>query len=169
MTEASRDEATAIDPAEYRRVLGHLPTGVTVVTAAGSEGPVGVTIGSFVSISLDPPLVGFFLGKDSTSWSAMEHSGHFCVNVLTAAQQELCLRMASTGEGRFEGVAHTPAPWSGAPMLAEVHAVIDCSTGEVVPAGDHILIMGRVRHLRTADHETDPMVFHRGQFGSFSV
>ena len=167
MTDASQDEATDIDPAEYRRVLGHLPTGVTVITAAGKDGPVGIAIGSFVSISLDPPLVGFFLGTESTSWPAMEEGGHFCVNVLTSSQQELCARMASRGEDKFVGVEYLPSPWSGAPMLADVHAVIDCSIAEVVPAGDHLLIMGRVHHLLTAEHDAGPMVFYKGQYGSF--
>ena len=98
----------------------------------------------------------------------MEQAGHFCVNVLTNTQQELCAVMASKAHDKFDGFPFAPAPYSGAPMLPDVHAVIDCSIAEVVPAGDHILIMGRVQHLITADHDHGPMVFYQGRYGSFA-
>ena len=158
-----------IDPGDFRTVLGHFPTGVTVVTSAGQPGanrPVGIAIGSFASISLDPPLVGFFLGNQSGSWPAMEASGHFCVNVLGSDQQELCGLMASRSETKFDGFDYETAG-SGAPILPDVHAVIDCSIQQVVEAGDHNLIVGRVQHLAVY-RDTDPMVFYKGQYGSFS-
>jgi hypothetical protein len=75
----AQDENPQIDSGLFRNVLGHFPTGVTVVTATGADRPIGVAIGSFVSISLEPPLVGFFLGTQSGSWPPMEEAGHFCV------------------------------------------------------------------------------------------
>ncbi len=158
-----------IDSGDFRHVLGHFPTGVTVVTSAGEPGsgrPVGIAIGSFASISLDPPLVGFFLGTQSGSWPAMEASGHFCVNVLSADQQELCGLMASRSESKFDGIEVQTAA-SGAPILPDVVAVIDCSIHQVVPAGDHNLIVGRVQSLGVG-RDTDPMVFYKGQYGSFA-
>jgi len=168
MSENSSDDPV-IDPGEFRNVLGHFPTGVTVVTADGPDRPVGVAIGSFVSISLDPPLVGFFLGTESGSWPAMEASGHFCVNILRADQQELCGVMASRAEDKFAEVETNSAPGSGAPVLPGNHATIDCRIEQVVPTGDHNLIIGRVLSL-DAEPEGDagPMVFFKGQYGSFT-
>ncbi|MSX92804.1 MAG: flavin reductase, partial [Actinobacteria bacterium] len=80
----------SIDPAKFRQVLGHFPTGVTVVTATKADGtPVGLTIGSFTSVSLDPPLVGFLPTVDSDRWADIDDTGSFCVNVLGADQGEL--------------------------------------------------------------------------------
>lgn len=166
MSDSSNDPT--IDSGDFRNVLGHFPTGVTVVTANGAERPVGVAIGSFVSISLDPPLVGFFLGTESGSWPPIEESGYFCVNVLTSDQQELCGVMASRSDTKFDGVDTTAAPHSGAPILPDVHAALDCRIEQVVQTGDHNLIIGRVLSLATHNTETGPMVFYKGQYGSYS-
>jgi 3-hydroxy-9,10-secoandrosta-1,3,5(10)-triene-9,17-dione monooxygenase reductase component len=166
MTVDQQDDPT-IDSAEFRRVLGHFPTGVTVVTAAGADRPVGIAIGSFVSISLDPPLVGFFLVTESSSWPAMRDSGHFCVNVLGHEQRELCGVMASKSDEKFSGVDHVPAAVSGSPVLPDVLAAIDCRIQDVVTVGDHILVVGRVLHLSTPTPDIHPMVFYKGQYGSF--
>ncbi len=161
----SQDDHPTIDPADFRTVLGHFPTGVTVVTAAGADRPVGVAIGSFASISLDPPLVGFFLGTGSGSWTPMEEAGHFCVNVLCHDQQELCGVMASRSDDKFDGVDWEPAG-TGAPILPDVHAIIDCAIDQVVELGDHYLVVGRVQSLETR-RDAPPMVFYKGQYGSF--
>lgn len=167
MNEPAQD-LSHIDPADYRRVLGHFPTGVTVVTAQPDTGPIGVAIGSFASISLDPPLVGFFLGTSSNSGAGIEAAGHFCVNVLASDQLELCGVMASKAPDKFDGVEVTPAPSTGAPVLPGVHAMIDCSLEQVIELGDHNLIVGRVQHLHADDAgATTPMVFHKGQYGTF--
>lgn len=158
-----------IEPSEFRRVLGHFPTGVTVVTAKGADKPVGVAIGSFASISLDPPLVGFFLVTESNSRSVIEEAGHFCVNVLNKDQAELCGVMASKAEDKFSGIYSYPAPGSGAPVLPDVHAVIDCRLDQVVELGDHVLMVGRVLHLETPSADGSPMVFYKGQYGGFGA
>ncbi len=159
-------EDPQIDPADYRNVLGQFPTGVTVVTSLDGEQPKGVAIGSFASISIDPPLVGFFLGTGSTSGPAIQEAGGFCVNVLALDQMELCGVMASRSDDKFVGVEWTPAPGTGAPILPGSNAVIDCTLDQVVELGDHILIVGRVVHLEVVG-EADPMVFFKGQYGTF--
>ena len=78
----------SIDSARYRQVLGHFPTGVTVVTAAGPDGPLGMCVGSFASVSLEPPLVAFFAGRSSTTYPGIEAAGHYCVNILADDQEE---------------------------------------------------------------------------------
>ena len=78
-------------------MLGHFTTGVTVITAGAPDGPVGLAVGSFASVSLDPPMVGFFPDRGSSSWPKIEASGHFCVNVLAEAQEDVCRRFAIEG------------------------------------------------------------------------
>jgi flavin reductase (DIM6/NTAB) family NADH-FMN oxidoreductase RutF len=152
------------DSKHFRTVLGHLPTGVSVVTGVNREGVKwGITIGSVVSVSLDPPLVGFFPGVGSTSWPQIEQGGGFCVNVLTASQDELCWRFAkepTDGGDRFDGVpSHLNA--SGMPVLEGTLAQIDCSIESVTPAGDHYFVLGRVRELALDVAAGDAMVFYK--------
>ena len=156
---------SGFDSAHFRTVLGHFATGVTVITAAGADGPVGFTIGSFVSVSLDPPLVGFLPQKTSTTWPPMEQAGAFCVNVLAAEQGELCWRFAKETDDKFAGVEWEPAPVTGAPRLAGAGAWIDCTIEAVSDAGDHIFVLGRVHDL--AAGEGDPQLFFRGKLGTF--
>src|SRR5512145_1243915 len=94
-----------IDPATFRRVLGAYPTGVCVITARSESGePLGMVVGTFTSVSLDPPLVGFLPDKNSVTWSLIERAGHFCVNVLASDQQELCRQVTMPGPDKFKGV-----------------------------------------------------------------
>jgi 3-hydroxy-9,10-secoandrosta-1,3,5(10)-triene-9,17-dione monooxygenase reductase component len=148
------------DSKHFRTVLGHLPTGVSVVTGVNREGVKwGITIGSVVSVSL----VGFFPGVGSTSWPQIEQGGGFCVNVLTASQDELCWRFAkepTDGGDRFDGVpSHLNA--SGMPVLEGTLAQIDCSIESVTPAGDHYFVLGRVRELALDVTAGDAMVFYK--------
>jgi flavin reductase (DIM6/NTAB) family NADH-FMN oxidoreductase RutF len=157
-----------IDSAQFRHVLGHFPTGVTVVTGYYEEEPHGLTIGSFTSVSLDPPLVGFFPGRGSRSWPEIEMSGAFCVNVLSVRQAELCWRFAREGDDRFDGVVWRPST-TGSPIIQGVVAWIDCDLEKVVEAGDHWFVMGRVRELEVeGELEHGPMLFFRGKLGGFS-
>lgn len=140
-----------IDPRRYRDVLGHFPTGVTVVTGLDSSGaPHGMTIGSFSSVSLDPPLVGFFPGMQSHSWPAISESGKFCVNILADGQDELCWKFAkeaADGEtSKFSGVEWKPSA-NGSPILAGVIGWIDCTIEVVYEVGDHFLSLVVFRTL----------------------
>jgi 3-hydroxy-9,10-secoandrosta-1,3,5(10)-triene-9,17-dione monooxygenase reductase component len=155
------------DSAKFRQVLGHFPTGVTVVTAAPDSGPVGMAVGSFCSVSLDPPLVAFFPGKTSASWPGIEEAGSFCVNVLAEDQEDLSRRFASTDLDKFTGLGWKPAP-SGAPLLDGVLAWIDCDIEVVAEAGDHWSVTGRVRDLEVV-HDGAPLLFFRGGYGRFAV
>lgn len=162
------EPAAAFDSAKFRQVLGHYPTGVTVVTAATPDGVVGLAIGSFASVSLDPPLVAFFADKGSSSWPKIEAAGAFCVNVLAEDQEDVCRRFASKVDDKFAGLGWTPAAGSGAPILAGVLAWIDCEIDAVLEAGDHWCVMGRARELDVA-REGGPLLFFRGGYGRFAV
>ncbi len=152
----------AFDSKEFRQVLGNLPTGVVIVSGVDLAGqPQGVTIGSFVSISLDPPLVGFFQGLTSKTWPAIAASGSFCANVLAESQGELCWRFAKEAEGRFDGVQWTPAT-SGSPKIAGSLAHIDCTIESSSQVGDHLFVVGRVQNLEAGQSAESAMVFFRG-------
>lgn len=155
------------DSAKYRQVLGHFATGVTVITAASEGEPVGLAVGSFSSVSLDPPLVAFFAGKGSTSWPKIEAAGSFCVNILAEDQEEICRRFASKDDDKFAGLGWSPAG-SGSPLLAGVLGWIDCDISSVIEAGDHYCVLGLVRDLHV-EHDGAPLLFFRGGYGRFAV
>lgn len=171
------DERAPVDPARFRRVLGHFATGVTVVTApaTGADGPAGFACQSFASLSLDPPLVCFMVGRTSTTWPRIARAGVFCVNVLGAHQGDLCRGFAVSGADKFAGVAHDPAPVSGSPRIAGAAAWVDCTIHAVHTGGDHLIVVGRVDALGAGgegrpggeggdDSDVRPLLFHKGRF-----
>ena len=159
--------AASFDSAKYRQVLGHFPTGVTVITAAPEGVPVGLAVGSFSSVSLEPPLVAFFPDRTSSSWPKIETAGAFCVNILAEDQEEVCRRFAMKGDDKFAGLGWKPAG-SGSPLIEGVLAWIDCDIDQVIDAGDHFCVLGRVRDLGVG-HDGGPLVFFRGGYGRFLV
>jgi 3-hydroxy-9,10-secoandrosta-1,3,5(10)-triene-9,17-dione monooxygenase reductase component len=161
------DEREPVDRTEFRRVLGHFATGVTVITAPAAEGepsPAGFACQSFTSLSLEPPLIAFMVGRTSTTWPRIARAGVFCVNVLAAGQGELCRAFAVSGADKFAGVPHDAAPVSGSPRLTGVAAWIDCTIHAVHTGGDHLIVVGRVDALGASDEECAPLLFHRGRF-----
>lgn len=158
----ARPEAM-IDPRRFRDVLGCYPTGVCVITSVDSQGQrLGLVVGSFSSISLDPPLVGFFPDKRSSTWPLIESTGRFCVNVLDAGQLDLCRRFAARGDDKFAGLSHGQSP-SGLPLVDDALAWIDCSIERVLDIGDHLLVIGAVEALDKRDNGT-PLMFFRGGY-----
>lgn len=166
-------DTAAFDSKQFRNVLGHFPTGVTVITGLNETRPVGFTIGSFTSVSLDPPLVGFLPMVSSDTWAEIAPGGVFCVNVLSRQQADLCWKFAKSGDeaARFDDVAWHPAP-SGAPILDRAVAWIDCTVEHVYEMGDHYFVLGRVGALDAdPDHDGDgphPLLFFRGALGGFA-
>lgn len=156
----------AIDAARFRQVLGHFATGVTVIASSGADGPVGLAVGSFTSVSLDPPLVAFCADKGSSSWPKIREAGSFCVNVLSEHQEALCRAFASKGADKFSGVGWEPAA-SGAPRLHDALAWIDCTVEAVHDGGDHEICIGRVHELDVGDEADGPLLFYRGGYGRF--
>ena len=153
-----------VSPERFRQVLGHVPTPVVVVTAAGPDGPVAFAIGSFVSVSLDPLLVGFFPAKTSSTWPIIRGAGHFCVNVLADDQTSLSRTFAARGGDKFANIQWSPGP-SGAPVLAGCVVRIDCDLQAELDAGDHLLVLGRVTAFESA-RDAHALVFHRGDYTS---
>ncbi len=149
---------------ELRFAMACFATGVVVVTADGSEGPVGMAVNSFVSVSLEPPLVMFCAGRTSTTWPTVRAAGHFCANVLSADQEHLARQFARKGD-RFAGVGHRTGI-TGAPVLEAVHAHMECEIVDVHEAGDHFVVIGRVLDL-SADDQALPLLFYRSSYRLF--
>ena len=131
-----------VDADLFRNLLRRHAAAVVVITAPG-EAPAGFTATSFTSVSLDPPLVAFMPQKTSGTFELLRTATSFCVNVLSADQEKLCRRFATSGADKFDGETWEPAP-SGAPVLSDVVAWIDCSYESIVEAGDHYIVIGRV-------------------------
>jgi flavin reductase (DIM6/NTAB) family NADH-FMN oxidoreductase RutF len=154
---------------DFRRVLGHYPTGVAVVTARQGDGtPVGMVVGTFTSVSLDPPLVGFLPDRSSTTWPLIRDAGSFCINVLSAEQEHVCRAFVTKAADRFE--VHTVADTgSGSPRLGGAALWVDCDIESVLPAGDHDMVLGRVLDLGVPDGAGLPLLFLRGGYGAPSL
>ncbi|MFC5721761.1 flavin reductase family protein [Streptomyces gamaensis] len=170
------DEPPPPGPEQLRRVLGAFASGVTVVTAPGTDRqpPAGFACQAFASLSLDPPLVVFMVGRTSTTWPRIARAGVFCVNILGARQEALCRSFAvssSAAGDKFSGVAHEPSPVTGSPRLAGAVAWVDCTVHAVHTGGDHLVVIGRVEALGTDEQAAaaGPLLFHRGTFGTFTV
>jgi 3-hydroxy-9,10-secoandrosta-1,3,5(10)-triene-9,17-dione monooxygenase reductase component len=163
----SADESvkSTVDGARFRQVLGHFPTGVTVITAITDAGPVGLAVGSFFSVSLDPPLVGFCVMLTSSTWPVIERSGHFAVSVLADDQIDVCRQLATKDPDKFIRVHWTPALVTGAPLVDGAVAHIDCTTEEVHQAGDHWVVIGRVHHMSAGPAGRSPLLFCAGTYG----
>lgn len=153
------------DPDLFRNVLGHFPTGVTVVATIDEGRPLGLAVGSFFSVSLEPPLVGFCVMTDSSTWPLIERTGRFAVSVLADDQSDICRRLATKATDKFDGVAWRPASVTGSPVLDRAVAHIDCELEQKHEAGDHWIVVGRVRGLALHRSEAVPLLFCRGGYG----
>lgn len=153
----------SIDPSAFRAVMGHYATGVTVVTTRGPDDrPTGLTVNSFTSVSLDPPLVLFCLDRAAGSGPAFASSDCFAVNILGAGQSAVSARFADPVAPRF--VDDGTTVWeTGAPILTTALAALDCRVHARHDGGDHVILVGRV--LRAAVmHDAPPLVYWRGGY-----
>lgn len=158
----------SFNPRTFRNALGCFPTGVTVVTTlSGNALPVGVTISSFTSLSLAPPLVLFCLDEQNSELEAFLQNGHFSINVLREEQRELSLRFASRQEDKWQGVAYEI--WSsGVPILSDCLANFECSLADVHSGGDHRIFVGRVERMHHAATGR-PLVYWRGNYAKLTA
>ena len=155
-----------IGPDEFRRVLGHFATGVTIVTTCDAEAhPSGLTVSAFASLSLDPPLVLVCVDHKSQTFPALRETGRFAVNVLTTDQEALSRRFASTRLDKFDGAAYRISDM-GLPLLSSALAHIECVTVSSHVEGDHTIFVGRVERAATNDGE--PLLYFRGRYNRLS-
>ncbi len=152
-----------IGPDDFRRVLGHFATGVTIVTTCDTDQrPTGLTVSAFASLSLDPPLVLVCVDHKSQSYPALRDSGYFAVNVLATDQEAISRRFATTRIDKFDGVPHRLGP-TGAPLIEGALAHIECLTVAKHVEGDHTVLVGRVEHVEAGQGE--PLLYYRGKYG----
>ncbi len=162
------DDPEAVTAARaFRDMMGRFCSGVTVVTGMTPDGPVGMTLQSFSSVSLSPQLIMISPAKTARAWPLMQRAGGFCVNVLAADQVELSNLMATKGADKFGSVTWTPAASTGSPVLEGVLGHIDCTIHAVYEAGDHYVVIGRVKDLVSSD-KSDPLLFFQGQYRHLS-
>lgn len=148
---------------EFRNALGRFATGVTVITALDPAGtPIGVTISSFNSVSLDPPLVLWSLALNSPRLDAFRQAGRYAINVLAADQRGLSNRFASRTDDRFADVP-VHAGLGGAPLIDGCCAWFECSHEACYPGGDHLIFVGRVERFARGE-STSPLVFFDGAY-----
>lgn len=152
-----------IDPREFRSALGCFPTGVTIITTLDPRGDsIGITANSFNSVSMDPPLILFSLGRKAYSMRAFLSTDHFAVNVLSMDQLHLSNRFARPSEDKWAEV-HFELWDSGVPILPHCAANFECRTEHTYDGGDHVIFVGRVIRMRH-DPAIKPLLFHQGQY-----
>jgi flavin reductase (DIM6/NTAB) family NADH-FMN oxidoreductase RutF len=152
-----------IDPTTFRQALGSFVTGVTIVTARDPEGePVGLTVNSFNSVSLDPPLVLWSLALKSASLPSFREAKSWAVHVLAAGQEEMSHRFAMPGADRFAGLALGDGP-EGAPLIPGTATRFGCEATFEYEGGDHAIFVGHVVDVQQRGAE--PLVFHGGRYG----
>jgi flavin reductase (DIM6/NTAB) family NADH-FMN oxidoreductase RutF len=149
------------DARAFRDVMGCCPTSVAVITAQSGNDRFGMVVGTFTSISLDPPLVGFFPGRESRTWRKIEETGRFCANVLSDRQASVSRALSSNTDDKFAGISHVASP-GGLPLLEGISAWVECSIHSVQEIGDHFLVVGAVEAM--GHGAESPLVFLKGSY-----
>lgn len=160
-------EDGVIDSNLFRTVLGHFCSGITVITANCDGVPAGLTCQSFFSLSLDPALVAFSVSKTSTSYPQISAARSLVINILASDQAEISNAFSKSGTDKWAGIEWRGGRVHGHPVIRGAVAYLECDIESEVDAGDHILVVARVRHLEagTADGEAvSPLLFYRGGY-----
>jgi flavin reductase (DIM6/NTAB) family NADH-FMN oxidoreductase RutF len=153
--------------ADLRRALGSFATGITVVTARDpgdaqcAPADIGLTVNSFGSVSLEPPLVQWCLARRAASFASFERASHYAVHVLGAHQQAISQRFATHGIDRFAGIDLLRGPGE-LPLLPDCVTRFVCRIVERYPGGDHVILLGEVEYFETG--ETPPLIYLRGRY-----
>lgn len=158
-----------LDSVQLRRVMSNFPSGVVVLTAINRSEPVGMTVQSFASLSLQPPLCLVCPSKSSTSWPRILEAPGLVVNILGAQQGELAKQFGSRGADKFSGVRWDASPILGAPVLNDVVAWLECQVCATYDGGDHTIQIASILGATITDtDDPDPLVYFRTKFGTFA-
>lgn len=148
----------------FRDTLGQFATGVTIITTLDAESaPVGITVSSFNSVSMDPPLILWSLAKDAYSLSCFQKAEYFNIHILAVDQEDMSNRFARPGTAKFDNIDFNQG-LGGSPILKNCAAILECRTRHQYDGGDHIIFVGEV--LVHSHSTTAPLIFHRGQYAS---
>jgi flavin reductase (DIM6/NTAB) family NADH-FMN oxidoreductase RutF len=153
---------SVLEPLRLRQVFGSFPTGVTVIAALVDGVPAGLAANSFVSVSLDPPLVSICVAHTSTTWPFLRRAARLGVSVLGAHQEQVGRQLSARGIDRFAALRWRTSP-DGAVMLDGSSAWLDCSVEREIPAGDHDIVLLRL-HEVDADPDVAPLIFHGSRY-----
>ncbi|MEY4966067.1 MAG: p-hydroxyphenylacetate 3-hydroxylase, reductase component [Pseudomonadota bacterium] len=152
----------------FRNALGCFPTGIAVMTASSDEAShIGITVNSFTSVSLDPPLVLWCIDRRSRRYPAFANATGFTVSILASNHQAVSSRLAGAGEHNLDGIALIPTAL-GPPALADALAIFECARESVQDAGDHAILIGRVLRFAQHDGAGAPLVYFRGKYGALA-
>jgi flavin reductase (DIM6/NTAB) family NADH-FMN oxidoreductase RutF len=153
---------TGVDPDRFRDLCGHFATGVSVVTARLADGsPVGMTVSSFASVSLQPPMISINVDHGTDMHRALAATSRFAVNILDRSQEALSRRFAEPHPARFDGVAFRLTE-SGHLVLDDVLASLECEIVQRTPAGDHTILVAML--TGGASHPGRPLLYYRGEY-----
>ena len=162
------DAPQSFDTKAFRDALGSFPTGITVMTASSDEAShIGITVNSFTSVSLDPPLVLWCIDRRSRRYPAFAGTQGFTVSILASGHKAVSARLAGAGEHSLDGIALIPTEL-GPPALADSLAVFECALESVQDAGDHAILIGRVLRFWRNDGAGAPLVYFRGKYGALA-
>ena len=151
------------DAVLFRHVLGHYPTGVAVITALTPSGPVGLSMNSFTSVSLTPPLVLFCPALSSGTWPQLREVGKIAINVLSAGQESVSRLFASRVDDRFANLAWS-AGSNGAPLIDDALGWLECTVHAEYPAGDHSVVIAEIGRMGVHSEIDEPLVYFRGGY-----
>ncbi len=163
----STEPAHTIDPRTFRDVMGHYPTGVVLVTGMLDQQPIGMVVGTFSSVSLEPPLVSFMPMTTSETYAKLRQAENLCINVLAHDQSSVCRTLASKDPEKFHKVDWELSDY-GAPQIKGAVAHIHCRLDQEVEAGDHYISLCAVDDLQVVRSVT-PLLFFQGGYGGFST
>ena len=151
---------------EFRNVIGHFASGVTVITAVHDERGYGTTASAVTSLSLEPPMMLVCLDRESQTGGVIVEEGRFAVNILGEDQADLAVRFATKAPDKFDGVATTRGEY-GDPLLADALATLECRVVEQTTGGTHVVFFGEVE--RGSARAGAPLAYYRGQFGRLQL
>jgi len=157
----------SVEAQDFRRTLGRFATGVVAVTTMWEDQPYGMTVNSFTSVSLDPPLVLFCSHPNGHTARAILSAGAYAVSIMSENQMDLCKRFAGMTAvdemDRFLGLEYARSPELGLPWMADCLAWLECKLVDTWTAGDHVVLLGRVEQIRVGA-ANDPLLFFNGQW-----
>lgn len=154
---------TSVDPLEFRRVMGHFPTGVSVITTVDEGERHGMTANSLTSVSLEPVMILACLVRGARTALAIQKAGHFAVNILGEHQEDISRRFAKPGQDHFDGLEVIEGH-RGLPLLPGCLAYLVCAIDDVVQAGDHDIVLGKVEACEVTGNGASPLVFFQGGY-----
>ena len=167
ITPGLRGRAVPVERDLFFRLMGSFGSGVTVITSVSEDGvPRGFTASAFCSLSLDPPLCMIGVDLRTETLPAIRSSRAFVVNILAADQQELSQRFASKLADKFAGLTYQGGPATGAPIFDGVLAWVECRVREVLPGGDHVIVVGEIQGGEALEGE--PLLYFRSRYRSLA-